>query len=153
MNLSSLKDFSIIVAGAIALVTFIFSSWQFRGQVRNSRVEHFVTMRRRFLEDPIFRGLLNMLTANDPAIAETPIQDRRNFVGFFEEVALMVNSGLVRPEIAHYMFGYYATLIDQNKLFWTGLDRDSDYWHVFRTFAEDMHARAKLPECKEPLRF
>jgi hypothetical protein len=40
------------------------------------------------------------------------------FLGFFEEVALMMNSGLIRKEVAHYMFGYYAIHCWDSKNFW-----------------------------------
>ena len=59
-------------------------------------------------------------------------------MGFLEEVALMVNSGLIRKEVAHYMFGYYVLLTDRCENFWDGLDRDSQYWSVFRQLAAQM---------------
>ena len=51
---------------------------------------------------------------------KTPIQDRRNFVGFLEEVAVMVNSGLIKKEVAHYMFGCYVLLTDRCDELWDG---------------------------------
>lgn len=141
VDLGYVKDLSIVLAGLVAVVTFVSGAWQYARQGRDSRVEHFVTMRRRFLEDPVFRGLLNQLATGDPSVAHAPVQDRRNFVGFLEEVALMVNSRLVRPDVAHYMFGYYVGLVDSSDAFWEGLERDSAYWTVFRRFAADLRGR------------
>lgn len=134
------KDLAIIFGGLLALTTFLSGSLEYVRQGRQHRAEAFLQMRRRFLEDPLFREILNLLAANSAKIVQTPIQDRRNFVGFLEEVAVMVNSGLIRKEVAHYMFGYYVLLTDRCDLFWEGLDRESQYWSVFRRFSADMES-------------
>ena len=132
------KDIAIIFGGVVALVTFFSGMFEYIRQGHQHRATHFVQMRRRFLEDPLFRELLNLMATDSPALKNTPIQDRRNLVGFLEEVALMVNSGLIRKEVAHYMFGYYVLLTDRCENFWDGLDRDSQYWSVFRQLAAQM---------------
>ncbi len=137
-SLTVVKDVSIIIAGAVTLITFMMGVIQYARQGHDARASQFVQMRRRFLEDPAFRELLNLLARDDPRLAQMPIQDRRNFVGFFEEVALMVNSRIIKPGVAHYMFGYYVRLVDRSEHFWEGLDRDSVYWQVFRQFAHQM---------------
>ena len=139
-SLSVVKDVSIVVAGAVTLITFMMGVIQYARQGHDARATQFVQMRRRFLEDPAFRELLNLLANDDPRISQMPIQDRRNFVGFFEEVALMVNSKIIKPGVAHYMFGYYVLLVDRSEHFWDGLDRKSVYWEVFRQFAAQMRA-------------
>lgn len=139
-TLTVVKDVSIIIAGAVTLITFMMGVIQYARQGHDARATQFVQMRRRFLEDPAFRELLNLLARDDPRLAEMPIQDRRNFVGFFEEVALMVNSKIIKPGVAHYMFGYYVLLVDRSEHFWEGLDRNSVYWQVFRGFAEQMRS-------------
>ena len=100
-------------------------------------------MRRRFLETPQYREILDLLAADDPKLKEVSIQEKRNFVGFLEEVALMVNSRLIRKEVAHYMFGYYVLLCSQSDYFWEGLDRNSVYWSLFRRFSAEMQALGK----------
>lgn len=147
------KDLSIILAGLIALVTFMTGTWQFMRQARYTRVQNFLELRRRFLEDPVFRDLLNRLAVNDPTLAEAPIQDRRNLVGFFEEIALLINSGVLRPLVANYMFGYYVALIGRSDPFWQGLDRDSVYWTVFRRLEARLAKLEKEAGRAEPLKF
>lgn len=63
---------------------------------------------------------------------------KRSLVGFFEEIALMMNSGLLKPRIAHYMFGYYAIACWKSEAFWSNMNRDSIYWALFKDFAEKM---------------
>lgn len=95
-------------------------------------------MRRRFLEYPLFREILNLLATDHPGLRDIPLQDRRNFAGFLEEVALMVNSKLISRSVAFYMFGDYVILTNKSENFWSGLDRNSLYWSVFRDFAATM---------------
>ncbi|MCE9558296.1 MAG: hypothetical protein K8R88_05035 [Armatimonadetes bacterium] len=97
-----------------------------------------MSMRRRFLEDTNFKELLNLIIQGSPEVAECCMQDRRNLAGFFEELALMMNSGLLRPKVVYLMFGHYALLIDQCDAFWMGLERESKYWIVFRGFIQEM---------------
>ncbi len=148
------KDVAIIFGGVLALTTFLSGMLEYIRQGHQHRAANFVQMRRRFLEDPLFRDILNLLASDAPALKKTPIQDRRNFVGFLEEVAVMVNSGLIKKEIAHYMFGYYVLLTDRCDHFWDGLDRQSQYWSVFRRFASDMRTLSQSePAELPPLKF
>ena len=148
------KDIAIIFGGVLTLTTFIFGALEFIRQGHQHRAANFIQMRRRFLEDPLFRDILNLLASDHSKQPNTPIQDRRNFVGFLEEVAVMVNSGLIKMEVAHYMFGYYVILTDRCSPFWEGLDRESQYWSVFRRFAQDMHSLSLKHPAEQPaLRF
>jgi hypothetical protein len=144
-SLDYVKDLAIILAGIVAFVSFWTALLEYGRQNHLRRAEQFVQMRRRFLETPLFREILNRIVANDPALAEVPVQDRRNFIGFLEEVALLTNSGLIRPDVAHYMFGYYVLLADHNEPLWTGLDKPSRYWALFRSFADSMRTLESRP--------
>lgn len=137
-ELALIKDLSIVVAGIVALGTFLSGVIEFVRQGRQRRAENLVNMRRRFLETPQYREILDMLQSRDPAISSTSIQERRNFVGFLEEIGLMVNSRLIRPQVAQYMFGYYVLLVARNEPFWVGLDRSDVYWTLFHDFARRM---------------
>lgn len=143
--LSLSKDWAIIVGSLIALVTFLTGVMEYARQGHHRRAEHFLQMRRRFLETPEFRLILEYLQRENPKLDDVSIQDKRNFVGFLEEVALMVNSGLIRLEVARYMFGYYVHLVRNSDRFWQNLDRDSEYWTVFREFAD------RLGQTKSPV--
>jgi hypothetical protein len=148
------KDVAIILAGFVGLITFFTGTLEYVRQGHQQRASRFVEMRRRFLETPLFREILNLLPADDVALRDIPIQDRRNFGGFLEEVALMVNSKLISPRVAHYMFGDYVSLAAKSENFWYGLDRDGVYWTVFRQFARSLDdQRAMEPAEPDALRF
>lgn len=145
MDLTLIKDWAITVAGLIALTTFITGLIEYVRRGRQERAQNFIQMRRRFLETPAYLEILDLLQASDPALANVSIQNRRNFLGFLEEVALMANSKLIRLEIADYMFGYYVLLAAKSQYLWSGLDRDDRYWNVFNRFAKLLAERSSTP--------
>ncbi len=147
------KNWSIIAAGLIGFVTFMSGLAEYIRQGHQRRAENFVQMRRRFLETPQYRQILDKLAVDDITLGQESIQEKRNFIGFLEEVALMVNSRLIRREVAHYMFGYYVLLAAKSEHFWEGLDKDSEYWTVFRKFAKDMSEMKESTAGREGLRF
>lgn len=152
-QLSLIKDLSIIIAGIVALSTFLSGVAEFVRQGRQRRAENLVQMRRRFLETPQYREILDMLQSGDPEIANSSIQERRNFVGFLEEIALMVNSRLIRLEVAQYMFGYYVLLVARSDHFWKGLQRGDVYWTLFNRFAQEVAERELTPSGRKALRY
>jgi len=140
MDLTFTKDLSIIVAGVVAFVTFASGLLQYVKQGHQRRAENFVQMRRRFLESELFREISNLLPGDEARLATLPIQDRRNYIGFLEEVSLLVNSRLIRSEVAYVFFGYYVRLADESGNLWVDLDKGSPYWVMFRRFAEQVRS-------------
>lgn len=149
MDWSQAKDVATVIGGLaavfgglIALVTFVKSVLEYVNQGVQKRAEHFIEMRRRLKENETFKQLCALLETDDPALAAIPFADKRDFLGFFEEVALMLNSGLIRKEVVHYMFGYYALRCWESEHFWQngnhGVNRDSIYWSLFRDFTQRM---------------
>lgn len=153
MDLTTVKDVSIVVAGIVAFIGLLSGAIEYMRRGRQERAQHFLDSRRRFLEDPSFRHILNLLATDDEALCNIPIQERRNLVGFLEEVALMVDSKLIRLEVAHYMYGYYVLLVADSKHFWDGLDPDSQYWAVFRRFAQRLREAAGINVERKELTF
>jgi hypothetical protein len=46
-----------------------------------------------------------------------------------------LNLGIIRREVAHYMFGYYAIRCWDSDASWHGVNRNSPYWSLFKNFA------------------
>ncbi len=148
------KDFAIILAGVVALITFLHGVLEYQRQGAQLRTQQFVQMRRRLTEDSSFRTICEMLDTDDPRLRDIPLQQKRNFGGFMEEVALLVNSGVLTKEVAHYMFGYYAILCDRSVNFWHNIDRTSIYWNIFDDFVDQMKScEARFKFDRRTLRF
>lgn len=141
MNMTALKDFSIIIGGLVTIFAFANGLLEYRRQGAQKRVEHFTMLRRRLKENPIFKEICALMFANDPRLAGIDAQDKRDFIGLLEEVALQVNSGLIRPEVAHYMFGFYTVKCLESRDFWANLSLDDTYWNLFHDFAREMKAK------------
>lgn len=138
MSLSDYKDIATIAGVAIALVTLAKGVCEYVRQGAQKRAEQFIEMRKRLKENDTFRELAALIETNDPKLESVPYKDRRDYLGFFEEIALMVNSGLIRIELAHYMFGYYAIRCWESDHFWRDVNRDSQYWVLFKEFVRKM---------------
>ena len=139
--ITALKDFSIIIGGLITIIAFANGLLEYRRQGAQKRVEHFTLLRRRLKENAIFKEICALMFANDPRLADVSAQDKRDFIGLLEEVALMTNSGLIRPELAHYMFGYYTVKCSESTDFWANLTLDDTYWNLFHDFAREMKSK------------
>lgn len=138
MTLSDYKDIATVVGVVIALFTLAKGVYEYVKQGAQKRAEQFVAMRKRFKENDTFRELAALIETNDPKLMSEPFKNKRDYLGFFEEIALMVNSGLIKIEVAHYMFGYYAIRCWESDYFWSDVNRNSPYWVLFKDFATKM---------------
>ena len=132
------KDIAVIAASLIALATLVIGVIEYSRQGAEKRAEHFLEMRRRLKENESFRIIAGLLDTNDAGLSKIPYEDKRDYLGLLEEIALSMNSRLIRKEVAHYMFGYYAIRCWESQNFWGDVDRDSIYWIVFRDFVGQM---------------
>jgi hypothetical protein len=136
---------------ATGLVTLARGLAEYRLQGRQKRADRFFALRESLKNDRGFSELAELLDEGaspdrklaaeaDRKLEAIPFRIKRNYLGLFEEVALALNSGLIRPEVAHYMFGYYAILCEESDSFWNNVGRASAYWSLFRVF----YARMKV---------
>lgn len=143
ITLTQGMELATILGVVIALVTLVNALIEYAHQGAQKRAEHFLSMRIRLKGNPIFEEMCALLERDDPKLETISFKDKRSLLGFFEEVALMMNSGLIRPEVVHYMFGYYAIQCWDSKHFWSGVNRQSYYWSLFKDFALQMKDREK----------
>jgi len=139
------------VGAIVALAALIRACLEFVQQGRQRRAQMFFDLRRRLKEPELARvaELIDLVRLrDDTSIAElelqlerTPLRIKRDYIGLFEEVSLMMRWGLVSPSTANYMFGYYAILCDETPSFWAGdINKESLYWEWFRDFCRRMQS-------------
>lgn len=134
------------IAVIVGLLTLAKAVNEYRRQGTIKRIEFFLEARNRLKTNAQFQEISILLESDDPKLAEIPMQHKIEFVGFFEEIALLVTSRVIRKEVAHYMFGYYALKAWDSRNFWLlaerpdrPLDRDNEpYWFLFRSFVHAM---------------
>jgi hypothetical protein len=153
ITLEQAKDLAAIIATVVGVITFAKGVIEYVHQGAQKRAEQFVAMSKRLNED-VFKQICDLLENDDPKLAEISNKDKIEFLGLYEEVALMMNSKMIRPAVAHYMFGYYAILCSESKNFWINEDRSSPYWTLFNNFVERMkEERSCFNCCPSKLRF
>ena len=111
---------------------------EYKLTTKQRRIELYEIYRRKLKEDETIRSVVDALENDNGNIVEISRIDKYMFLGFYEDIALLMNTGLIKPEIAHYMFGYYAMRCWENESFWNDINRNSHYWRVFREFVEKM---------------
>lgn len=133
-----IKDIATIVGVGVATFAFIISFLEYVKQGAQKRAEHFLTMRELLKGNESFKRICNLLDTNDEHLRKIPFDEKREFLGLFEEVAIAMNSGLIKPKVAHYMFGFYAIKCWESSNFWNEVNKDSIYWIVFKDFSQRM---------------
>lgn len=156
MSLSTVLALAISAIGvAVALATAVKAYMEYTLQGKQRRAEMFFALRERLREERLgaiaeqidhsFSGDAEAQEHAAEALAILPLRDKRDYVGLFEEVAIFAAKGQIEPELAHYMFGYYALLCEECLPFWNNLNYDSPYWKIFHEFCADMRvAREKF---------
>lgn len=133
-----IKEIATLISVVIALITLVKGFFEYVKQGTQKRAEHFLQMRKRFKENEIFRELASLIESKSPKLKKESFKNKRDYLGFFEEIALMINSGLINDQVAHYMFGYYAIQCWHSDYFWGDVNRDSLYWALFKDFVLKM---------------
>jgi hypothetical protein len=143
-----------IITGTGAFIAAIagLSAWmitQWRESDRR-RVETFFKLRNEFRKNKRFGKIFQALDGDITKITLRRIKsdDAAEFASFIEEIAILVQSGVIPPSLAHYFFGYYAIKIVDNSQFMKKIQSDDDdplYWSLLQHFASVMKAeRCKL---------
>jgi hypothetical protein len=138
MTLSDLKDIAIISGTIVAILTLIKAVLEYTKQNAQKRAEHYTHLREEFKKDGRFGDIFDKLEDGAPELASLKFEKKQDIIGFYEDIALAVNSGLLKKEVAHYMFAYYALRCWDSENFWKDINRDSHYWTLFRYFVKEM---------------
>jgi hypothetical protein len=126
------------VGATVAIATAIKALIEYRKQGVTKRAEIFLQMRSRLREDPSFKNICQLLETDDEELKEIPLIEKDRLIGFFEELALMKNSGFINDQVSLYMFGYFAVQCLDSKNFWHGLNKSHNLWALFMDFATQM---------------
>ena len=141
MTIETGRDIAAIASGLVASITLFWAVFTYARSLAMTRADRFLAMRIRFKENETFASLFELLTKkHSPELRQLSYRDKQLFLGFYEEIALLVNTGLMNKHAAHYMFSYYAIRCWNSPDFWCGMDRESRFWRLFRNFVKEMEA-------------
>lgn len=134
ISLSDYKDIATIIGVIVAGATLIRGLIEYAYQGKQKRAEHFFNLRKKLKGNIVFKNICKLVENDSRDLLNIPFEDKRDFLGLFEEIAIMKKSGLVKPKIAYYMFGYYAIRCWESEFFWSSVNKESIYWKVFKDF-------------------
>ncbi|MGA8699420.1 MAG: hypothetical protein WB689_37455 [Xanthobacteraceae bacterium] len=106
---------------------------------RLKRFEKFQDMQRRFREDKSIARVLRFLYPDQYPDQQANVSkaDKFVFMGFYEEIAIMINSGLISPDLAYWTIGLdAANFYEIEPAF-----RDDRTWTLFNSFARKVATR------------
>lgn len=140
LSFDEAKGWAVIIGASVAAVGLFRGLYEYARQNTQKRAESYLQLREKFKESTRFKDLFELLENDDPRLATMSYEKKQDFLGFYEDIALFVNSGLLKKEVAHYMFGYHALKCVKSQHFWSTkeLERDSPYWALFRNFVQQM---------------
>jgi hypothetical protein len=136
-----------IVAGA-ALCTFLWGLWVYRSQKKQdhelevakdvlSRFEKFQELQKRYREEDVLIKVRNWIYSKDHISNMPSDYEMQQFMEFFEEIALMINSRLMSFDLAAYPVGsdwvrFYEMVTTHH---------DNQLFRLFNSFALRMKER------------
>lgn len=119
----------------IALVTICFGFHQYKQEKRFKKLNHFTELRNRFKLNKDFTEIRQqVLKGNSKEIDLIKVYD---YIGFFEELQISINSGFVDEEKIYYLFGHYILSFDESNL--SGyIDKNASLWSVYNKLVTTM---------------
>jgi hypothetical protein len=127
-----------IAATAVGLVMGFF---EYRRQGRHRRAEKYFELVKEFEK---FDEILDLLRNDSPKLKKLRASQRERFLNFYEDLALMLNSGLIQEHLALYSFGYWLQKAWDSKHFWHDpQNKENGYWFLSRQLHFRFLARQK----------
>jgi hypothetical protein len=141
----AMKDWAQVLADVFtvaAVIGGLFTLWvgwrTYRQQNKQKRVEFYFQLWNQLRSMPGHARICEAIDAKQwDKLTEISVTERREKFFFFEQVALLVNSGLMHAHIAYYMFGYHAIRCWDHEEYWQGLP-ERGYWKLLESFVEQM---------------
>jgi hypothetical protein len=135
MDWETIKNVTLLTGGIVGLLALIKGVVEYSRNNAMRRAEYFSQLHKQLHEVVVLSQICDYLDTDSPDLANLGYSKKYHFLSFFETVALMVNTGLLKKELAHYMFSYYAIRCYESKNFWNDIKKDSLYWTLFCSFA------------------
>lgn len=146
-----IKELSLLLAVLASLWGLYRGIHEYRLQGTQRRAEIFMKKQAEFFSNPKFNEIRTLVETDAERLTDIAFDDKRAYLCFFEEIALLTQSGLLMPPVSAYMFGYYAVRCQQSRHFWFNINPDPRFWAVFLGFAERMQQQLQA-QAPDPLR-
>ena len=146
-NFDPLKILGFIGGSIVGLWTFVKGINEYSLKNRLSRYQQFISQRKEFEATSVLTNIYGfILDDSQPDLSQKNVWDRIFFLVFMENIAIMMNSGLLSKNVVHNTWGNGILRCYANDSFWKGIDDNrkngqrSPYWRVFYQLRDDMEA-------------
>jgi hypothetical protein len=140
MNMQSIVNMIQDLGIAATAIGLVMGYFEYLRQGRQRRAEKYFELVREFAK---FDDLLDLLRTDSPRLKKLKPWQRERFLGFFEDLSLLINSGLIQEHLAFYTFGYWLERVWNSKNFWQDpKNKEDGYWFLLR----QMYFRMKSQE-------
>jgi hypothetical protein len=150
VTLEGWRNIATIAGTVIALTVYITNSIQQRRQRRVENALRFIAAHQRLSQTPFIMKNLHAMEAGTfsrPSWNEETEDDFSKFLGNLEELALLLQSGIVSQQLSIYMFGWVAQKVQP---ILTAKERDNVYWELavqcldeLKDAADDFYKKTK----------
>ena len=131
-----------IIASVIGLGLLWKAIWEYMLRGRISRAELLYELRKRLKDNRSFDLLTDHLDSSS-SDGKTQVKfieysERRKFASLLEHIGVLVNSGLIKKDVAFVFYGYVLIQCWESDEFWHDMNRNSLYWRCLKQFYNDM---------------
>lgn len=130
-----------IAAGFAGLWGFFKGVDEYIRQGAQKRQETVTQLQKQLNEDATLYKICSLLEIGTPNVElkNLPFPEKRQFLVFFEYIALLTNTNLIHKDLSAYMFGYYAARCLNNEDFWHDIPKNDQFWGLFLSYAKNMN--------------
>ena len=136
----SLPNDVLLLLTIVATLLGIFKGLQeYIKQGKEKRAQTFFELEKEFFDKEITRKICKFLETDSVELKNISYEEKIKFLGFFEKIAFLINSDLLKEEISAYVYGFYIIKCFDSENFWDAdLDKDSPYWKLFHKLSDQM---------------
>ena len=139
-ELQILIAFIVVIIG---LATLIKGIHEYKLQGKQKRVDLYNKIKEKLRSDKRLSVITDLVENDSLELKKIPKFNKYYFLGYYEEILIALNSGLIKKDVVHYMIGYYALRCWESKNFWyiddkTIIDKNAYYWKLFAEFVSIM---------------
>ena len=128
------KDLFTAASTIIALSVFLKGVIEFVHSNAIRRYEKFHQMSVRFDENAEIQKVCDLLHGANGSAETLTTQQKEVFICFLEEIYFMMNTGIMKRDLALYTFGYYGKMALDSEQFWQGLNKNEPFYVHFVEF-------------------
>jgi hypothetical protein len=128
----------------VAVGTLVKAVMEFKRQNALKRFEKYQEMNNVYTHDATLTAFRDALRAGGETLAKYEVIEKYRFMAFYEDIAMMCQSGLMRIEVAAYLFGYDARKAANTDEFAANLEniREDPNWTLFWCFCDRLNTYA-----------